>query len=397
MTVFADMSAGRGCDLRITAWRHCQMVLMAALALAGLLGGLYLSAVSVNLIEMQGCASGSCSKFVLSTEWAHWLGVPVGLLAAAAYAVILTALPFTLSQSIERRRTAWALLLGAGICVAGAAAWFIGLMYLQVQKGCGPCLTMNVIGAVLAGLLFGVAPVGRTAGSLIRPGQLGRICGAAIIALLFLAGGQLLAPVTLVEGSQASAANTKAGEHKSDAPKVTKTPPDPNTVAGKAAILAELKQTYGDQWDQPSTTCQWTNYVMSRPGVRRTESRLMYEVIQPATGSERMPGPDDTVEIKYQGRLWTGQVFQDTLTRGLPERIAVRELLPGMAQGVRMMTEASRWRFYLPSYLAYGADGLPGVVPPDSIVVFDVELVKIHSDATVAPAAAASDVREATR
>lgn len=112
-----------------------------------------------------------------------------------------------------------------------------------------------------------------------------------------------------------------------------------------------------------------------------------YEVLQSGPASGAHPTRADTVSIRYVGRLATGDIFSTSADEGRgTSDFPVKGVVPGFSALVQLMRPGDRWRFFLPAYLAYGAPGrrhqppeptLKRDVPPDSDLVFDVELVAI--------------------
>ncbi|MCL2557660.1 MAG: FKBP-type peptidyl-prolyl cis-trans isomerase [Treponema sp.] len=114
------------------------------------------------------------------------------------------------------------------------------------------------------------------------------------------------------------------------------------------------------------------------PGVLVTDSGLQYVPIREGEGQR--PGPWDTVLVHYEGTLLDGTVFDSSLERGFPETIPLELVIPGWAEALQLMTVGSEYRFYIPSALAYGPQGVGQAVPPYSTLVFTIELLSIYGD-----------------
>lgn len=112
-----------------------------------------------------------------------------------------------------------------------------------------------------------------------------------------------------------------------------------------------------------------------RPGVIVTPSGLQYEVIEEGTGAT--PGPSDIVLVHYQGSMIDGTIFDTTYGFGEPVQIPLDRVIPGWSEGLRLMREGGRARLYIPSHLAYGERGAGGIIGPNTVLIFDVELVSI--------------------
>jgi len=112
-----------------------------------------------------------------------------------------------------------------------------------------------------------------------------------------------------------------------------------------------------------------------RPGVVTTASGLQFELI--SEGSGERPGPGDMVLVHYRGTTVEGAVFDSTFERGVPLEVPLDRVIPGWSEGLRMMKEGSRARLYIPPDLAYGDMGAGGMVGPNMVLIFDVELISI--------------------
>ena len=112
-----------------------------------------------------------------------------------------------------------------------------------------------------------------------------------------------------------------------------------------------------------------------QPGVVTTASGLQYTVLQEGTG--RQPKAIDTVRCHYEGRLLDGTVFDSSYRRGVPADFGLRQVISGWTEGVQLMKEGAKYRFFIPYNLAYGEHGAGADIPPYAALVFDVELIKV--------------------
>jgi len=112
-----------------------------------------------------------------------------------------------------------------------------------------------------------------------------------------------------------------------------------------------------------------------KDGVTVTASGLQYRVITEGAGDA--PKATDTVKVHYEGRLISGDVFDSSIARGEPVSFPLNGVIPGWSEGVQLMKVGSKFEFTIPSALAYGPSGT-GPIPPNSVLVFDVELLEIN-------------------
>ncbi|MBQ4376210.1 MAG: FKBP-type peptidyl-prolyl cis-trans isomerase, partial [Bacteroidales bacterium] len=91
----------------------------------------------------------------------------------------------------------------------------------------------------------------------------------------------------------------------------------------------------------------------------------------------RQPKASDTVRCHYHGTLTDGTVFDSSYQRNQPAEFGLRQVIAGWTEGVQLMKEGAKYRFYIPYNLAYGERGAGGAIPPYSALVFDVELLKV--------------------
>ena len=114
----------------------------------------------------------------------------------------------------------------------------------------------------------------------------------------------------------------------------------------------------------------------TKEGVKTTASGLQYVVEKQGTGIR--PTASDEVTVHYTGKLLDGTVFDSSVERGEPATFPLNRVIPGWTEGVQLMQEGSKYRFFIPSDLAYGPQGIPNAIPPHSTLIFDVELIKVN-------------------
>ena len=111
-----------------------------------------------------------------------------------------------------------------------------------------------------------------------------------------------------------------------------------------------------------------------RDGIVTLDSGLQYEAL--STGEGAKPSREDQVRVHYHGTLIDGTVFDSSYDRGQPAEFPVGGVIAGWTEALQLMSAGSKWRLYVPSELAYGAQGV-GSIPPNSVLVFDVELLDV--------------------
>ena len=110
-------------------------------------------------------------------------------------------------------------------------------------------------------------------------------------------------------------------------------------------------------------------------GVQTTASGLQYKVEKPGTG--KSPAADSVVKVHYTGKLVDGKVFDSSVERGEPIEFPLNQVIPGWTEGLQLMKEGEKATLYIPSNLGYGPQGVPGTIPPNSTLIFDVELIQV--------------------
>lgn len=104
-------------------------------------------------------------------------------------------------------------------------------------------------------------------------------------------------------------------------------------------------------------------------------SGLQYKVLREGEG--RKPAATDSVQCHYEGTLVDGTVFDSSYRRGEPATFPLNGVIKGWTEGVQLMAEGAKYRFFIPYHLAYGERGAGQSIPPYAALVFDVELIKI--------------------
>jgi len=111
-------------------------------------------------------------------------------------------------------------------------------------------------------------------------------------------------------------------------------------------------------------------------GMTTTASGLQYQVLKHGTGTVS-PKATDTVTVHYEGRLLNGTVFDSSIARGQPASFPLNQVIPGWTEGVQLMKVGDKFKFVIPANLAYGPNSPTPAIPPNSPLVFEVELISI--------------------
>lgn len=133
------------------------------------------------------------------------------------------------------------------------------------------------------------------------------------------------------------------------------TTPQENQAAGAAFLAENAKKT----------------------NIKTTASGLQYEVLSQGKGT-KSPSATDQVTVHYKGTTLDGKEFDSSYSRGEPASFPLNRVIPGWTEGVQLMKEGDKFRFFIPAELAYGAEGAGRDIGPYSTLIFEVELIKIQ-------------------
>ena len=112
-----------------------------------------------------------------------------------------------------------------------------------------------------------------------------------------------------------------------------------------------------------------------KSGVKTTASGLQYLTTKQGTG--KTPKANSTVKVHYTGKLVNGTVFDSSIERGEPIEFPLDQVITGWTEGLQLMKEGGKATFVIPAKLAYGERGVHGSIPPNSPLIFDVELLQV--------------------
>ena len=113
----------------------------------------------------------------------------------------------------------------------------------------------------------------------------------------------------------------------------------------------------------------------NKPGVKTTASGLQYIMTKEGTG--KSPAADSVVKVHYTGKLVDGTVFDSSVERGEAVEFPLNQVIPGWTEGLQLLKEGGKATLFIPSQLGYGQQGIPGTIPANSTLIFDVELIAV--------------------
>jgi FKBP-type peptidyl-prolyl cis-trans isomerase len=147
------------------------------------------------------------------------------------------------------------------------------------------------------------------------------------------------------------------------------------------AAFEEMQKKVGAEMEaQGKVNLQAANEFLaknkSRAGVKTTASGLQYEVLKKGFSSAK-PKPTDKVRVHYHGTLIDGTVFDSSVQRGQPVEFALNGVIPGWTEALQLMSVGDKFKLYVPPALAYGPRPA-GKIPPNSALIFEVELLAIN-------------------
>ena len=155
-----------------------------------------------------------------------------------------------------------------------------------------------------------------------------------------------------------------------------------DALAGKELALSEVEmlQALKSKQEelnkkQQEADSSFMEENKTKPDVKATASGLQYKIITEGTG--RTPSASDRVKVHYRGTLVNGQEFDSSYKREQPATFPVGGVIKGWTEALMLMKEGAKWKLFIPSNLAYGERGSPPRIPPNSPLIFEVELLEI--------------------
>ncbi|MDR1173024.1 MAG: FKBP-type peptidyl-prolyl cis-trans isomerase, partial [Bacteroidales bacterium] len=113
-----------------------------------------------------------------------------------------------------------------------------------------------------------------------------------------------------------------------------------------------------------------------KQGVVTLPSGVQYEIVKEGTGAK--PTEGDQVNVVYHGTLVDGTMFDSSRERGDTATFNVNGVVPGFKEALTLMNEGSSWKVYIPSELGYGERGAGGQIKPNSVIIFEIDLIKVN-------------------
>lgn len=166
---------------------------------------------------------------------------------------------------------------------------------------------------------------------------------------------------------------------KKDAKKADAAPESAVAATGEPAA-PDPEKLATDNTDNEVKAEKFLAENAQRDGVKTTASGLQYMVLSEGPAGGYSPKAEDIVDVQYVGTLTDGMEFDSSLKRGAAARFPLNRVIPGWTEGVQLMSEGDKFRFFIPPNLAYGEAGTPGgPIGPNEALIFDVELVKVAS------------------
>jgi FKBP-type peptidyl-prolyl cis-trans isomerase FklB len=149
------------------------------------------------------------------------------------------------------------------------------------------------------------------------------------------------------------------------------------TMADVGKQVAELKKKKREQVsDYIEKNRQFLVENGKRPAVTTTDSGLQYRVLE--QGGGKHPELDEKVLVHYRGKLIDGTQFDSSLERNKPASFQVNNVIKGWTEALQLMKRGDHWQLFIPAELAYGEKGAGTTIPPNSTLIFDVELISIQ-------------------
>lgn len=146
-------------------------------------------------------------------------------------------------------------------------------------------------------------------------------------------------------------------------------------IIGAAVLFVGSRQQ--ETQTQRDTAQSFLQENAEEQGVNVTDSGLQYRVIAEGDGGAK-PTLSSRVTVHYVGRLTDGTQFDSSYDRGQPITFPLGNVIAGWQEGLQLMSVGSHYELVIPPDLGYGASGIPGAIPPNAVLIFEVELLGIE-------------------
>lgn len=143
-----------------------------------------------------------------------------------------------------------------------------------------------------------------------------------------------------------------------------------------AKVFVDEQANAGKKQAEKEAAAKLEAEKMMKDFTNVTASGLRYIVQKEGTGIS--PTATSKVKVHYTGSFLDGKVFDSSVQRGEPIEFGLNQVIKGWTEGVQLMKEGAKYKFYIPYNLAYGEQGYPGAIPPKSDLIFEVELLKVN-------------------
>jgi FKBP-type peptidyl-prolyl cis-trans isomerase FklB len=118
----------------------------------------------------------------------------------------------------------------------------------------------------------------------------------------------------------------------------------------------------------------------SKAGIVVLPSGLQYKVLSSRETTGSSPTLLDFVTIHYKASFPNGTVFENTYEKNQPKSIGINQMIPGWSEALKLMKIGEKWEIFVPPYLAYGEAGFPPVIPPNALLIFELELLAVNEE-----------------